>query len=68
MEGGSVQQLAVDRYCTTLFQRLIRPIPAVPLGITHFPAVHALSTLTLKSAGTLTCGLCRAGQESGQHL
>lgn len=32
--------------CTTLFQRLIRPVPAVPLSITHFPAVHALATYT----------------------
>ena len=53
--GGLVQQSDVDRYYTTLFQRLIRPVPAVPLSITHFPAVHALATLTLKSAGTLTC-------------
>lgn len=28
---GSVQQWDADRYCTTLFQRLIRPVPAVPL-------------------------------------
>lgn len=55
MEGGLVQQLDADRYCTTLFQRLIRPVSAVPLRITHFPAVHAFATLTLKSAGTLTC-------------
>lgn len=54
-QGGLVQQLVGDRYRTTLFQRLIRPVPAVPLSITHFPAVHALATLTLKSAGTLTC-------------
>lgn len=44
-----------DGYCTTLFQRLIRPVPTVSLSITHFPAVHALATLTLKSAGPLTC-------------
>lgn len=49
-----VQLLGVDRKHTTLFLRLIRPVPAVPLIITHFPAVHALATLTLKSAGTLT--------------
>jgi hypothetical protein len=54
MRGGLVQPLCVDRYSTTLFQKLIRPVLAVPLSITHFPAVHALATLTLKSAGTLT--------------
>lgn len=53
--GGLVQRPEVDRYCTTLFQRLIRPVLAVSLSVTHFPAVHALATLTLKSAGTLTC-------------
>lgn len=51
-QGGSTGDQ--DRYRTTLFQKLIRPVPAVPLSITHFPAVHALATLTLKSAGTLT--------------
>lgn len=65
---GLVRPWDADRYCTTLFQRLIRPVPAVPLRITHFPAVHALATLTLKSAGTLTCGLCWARQESGRLL
>lgn len=39
-------------YRTTFFQRLVRQVPAVSMGIAHFASVNALSTLTLKLAGT----------------
>lgn len=67
-DGGEGKQLQQEqhvegKYCTTFFQRLVRPVPAVSMWIAHFASVNALSTLTLKLAGTFTCWLCHVGQE-----
>lgn len=64
-EGKQLQQEqhVEGKYCTTIFQRLVRPVPAVSMWIAHFASVNALSTLTLKLAGTFTCWLCHVGQE-----
>ena len=50
---GLVQQPDRDRYCTTLFQRLIRPVPAVPDGVAHFVQGDALTALALELVGPL---------------